>query len=897
VSITGQAFRASGAVSPASAPADPGIAGVTIFLDSNRNGRLDAGETSTRTDANGNYSFTGLAAGSYAVGAQLPAGLRGFSAQALSFRLTLPDGATFTNLNFALTGEAEGLVRNVFERVLVRPPNLDGQTALSNRLRAGTLTGGRLLQDVLGSGEFRSAVAPVARMLAAFFPGQPVNPNLFRANLQLVRVGLTQDAAVLNILYSQAFVGRFGNTGALSNAAYVRFLYQRLLRRNPAPAEQAAGVRGLARGAPNRGQLLLQLLGTAAFTKANPDVNNRVAVSMAYLGLLGRPADLPGFRSALRFLNGGGTVAALGSRLLASAEYRASRGFTDLFLSDVQAQQVKPAVNVLSRLQAYNRSTGQFDLPVNAQSLTGLTTVNGSAAPANVYFVAHGWAPGFAQDVALHSTPGNPLKVWQTPEFPGGLAPVGPDSPWLFGGVDQVSAEGFAQAVVNTDPNAVVIAYSWIDESGTAGVGSVSLKNPIPLLLGGQSEAYTQLNGLRLAEAVRQSLAPTFFLNKGLIHVLGHSHGAKVATVAALSLQQAGVPVSHLTTLESPETGPDLFGDLVHVPGLIGAQNFLWYYMQQMAISTQPVGADRTPQQSGGAFQTFIDNYSSLFGFGSPLGGFPGLANVVDVLLQSQILYPLPSDFNSPNVAEQLAATFFGAHDYPPPWYAQASLQTLGTASPNGLNWSPLLSPTAAPAAGLYGQTWSSNVFNQQFNLSGVNPPPTFTPSFTPLAYATQYTAGQVAENAGAITLGGGAGPLSLLAMTFTPLAAGGSAGQFGTGLDFRFEFKDASAGDQLVFWARGDVSLDSPLAKIDSGELGYTTIPLFVMSGAAAGAQAQQATVSMDLFANNPSGALLGAFSSTRAPVFGFSLLRAPGSTATVTVSNIRQFTDGSPT
>ena len=40
---------------------EAGLAGVTVFLDTNNNGVLDTGETSTTTDANGNYSFTNLA--------------------------------------------------------------------------------------------------------------------------------------------------------------------------------------------------------------------------------------------------------------------------------------------------------------------------------------------------------------------------------------------------------------------------------------------------------------------------------------------------------------------------------------------------------------------------------------------------------------------------------------------------------------------------------------------------------------------------------------------------------------------------------------------------------------------------------------------------------------------
>jgi subtilase family serine protease len=48
-------------------PDEPGLAGWTIFLDSNGDGLLDPGEVSTVTDATGNYAFTGLAPGSYIV--------------------------------------------------------------------------------------------------------------------------------------------------------------------------------------------------------------------------------------------------------------------------------------------------------------------------------------------------------------------------------------------------------------------------------------------------------------------------------------------------------------------------------------------------------------------------------------------------------------------------------------------------------------------------------------------------------------------------------------------------------------------------------------------------------------------------------------------------------------
>lgn len=48
-------------------PTEPKLAGWTIFIDSNANGQLDPGETSTTTDTSGNYSFGNLAPGDYSI--------------------------------------------------------------------------------------------------------------------------------------------------------------------------------------------------------------------------------------------------------------------------------------------------------------------------------------------------------------------------------------------------------------------------------------------------------------------------------------------------------------------------------------------------------------------------------------------------------------------------------------------------------------------------------------------------------------------------------------------------------------------------------------------------------------------------------------------------------------
>jgi hypothetical protein len=53
---------------------EAGLAGVTVYLDQNRNGALDAGETFTTTGATGTYAFNNLAAGTYTVREVVPTG-------------------------------------------------------------------------------------------------------------------------------------------------------------------------------------------------------------------------------------------------------------------------------------------------------------------------------------------------------------------------------------------------------------------------------------------------------------------------------------------------------------------------------------------------------------------------------------------------------------------------------------------------------------------------------------------------------------------------------------------------------------------------------------------------------------------------------------------------------
>ncbi len=85
---------------------EAGVAGRTVFLDIDGTGAPDATNVSTTTDANGNYTFLGLASGSYTVREVVPSGV---TATTQARTVTVTSGQSASNVNFgeelpAITG-------------------------------------------------------------------------------------------------------------------------------------------------------------------------------------------------------------------------------------------------------------------------------------------------------------------------------------------------------------------------------------------------------------------------------------------------------------------------------------------------------------------------------------------------------------------------------------------------------------------------------------------------------------------------------------------------------------------------------------------------------------------------------------------------------------------------
>jgi hypothetical protein len=359
--------------------------------------------------------------------------------------------------------------------------------------------------------------------------------------------------------------------------------------------------------------------------------------------------------------------------------------------------------------------------PVAAGSL-------GDLRNSNVYVVTHGWAPGW-NDAVLRAD--SQLRWWSTAAGvdPKSYGPCNPtrqvcswpsDFAWTASSVIHdgrpfvISASGLLPAIVANDPNALVLAYSWLDDSATDAADFIHLQCAFI------SEGYTNLNGLRLASGLRTILGDGFWdlPRNNSLHLIGHSHGSKVATTAAWALQRLGRQVDQLTILDSPES---------YLTREAGAANFNWFYLNDMTISTNPT--------KGRAKEIFVDNYVSELGF--PYTDFGSLGGVVDVVLQPVTLYPDDSQ-----VADD--------HVYAATWYAGAAAvgRRLQPRVLVGLDWSPVLQrANTAKLAHRYEQTWPQVTAAGQVQLAARSPSPDTSFSRSGIDFAFAETSGTATWN------------------------------------------------------------------------------------------------------------------------------------------------------
>lgn len=332
-----------------------------------------------------------------------------------------------------------------------------------------------------------------------------------------------------------------------------------------------------------------------------------------------------------------------------------------------------------------------------------LMTADENGVWPTLYVVTHGWAPGYRSAV---SAAGGKLHWWSKEASVGGRwsgdwawAPFGPLTKPAF----PVSSTGICQQILTLDPKATVVAYSWLDDSATD--DSVTTDY--------ESEAHTHTNGMRLANALIKAVTPEFWKEGGRVHLIGHSHGSKVCTVAALTLQQAGIQAAHLTILDSPES---------NLPLESNGANLLGLYLQGLNIQNQSYDC---------AAGTFVDIYPSCFGVGyassdpkSPLN------NIVEVALKPTKIYSYTDAAD--------------AHTYAAGWYSGAAAGAKAQGQPPvGLAWPPV-PKDYQPALN---QTWpggSPSQANQWLLTAGPSQIDRYAYTPNGLAVDTSYTTGNV---------------------------------------------------------------------------------------------------------------------------------------------------------
>jgi hypothetical protein len=257
------------------------------------------------------------------------------------------------------------------------------------------------------------------------------------------------------------------------------------------------------------------------------------------------------------------------------------------------ASQSAPAAEPIIGRDDHRPFLGESDVPL-AQRLTryspGETDGPGEfrrlkagdlADVERVYVFTHGWVPGSKTDAdLLYATEGEVVTAWD---------------PRLSNVNGETLVEAYVpllDALARRDPDAAVLWFSWVDQSGTD-TGLFSARNSLHA---------TSVNGRRLAIALADLIGD----GSPQVHLIGHSHGCIVSTHAALSLRRRP---EQLTLLDCPEDWFSRSG---------GAAGLLNHLLPRL-------------QPGRGAGSTFVDAYASMFG--KAYHDEPGLADVVDVRL------------------------------------------------------------------------------------------------------------------------------------------------------------------------------------------------------------------------------------------------------------------------
>jgi len=303
---------------------DAGLRNRTVFLDSDNDGRLDAGEQSATTNAAGQYAFNDLSPGMYRVRMALPAG----AAATRTVDASVVEGDTLVGQDlgvrvneatryFPLTPllysvphtEAtvnEGLVDTLYRGILGREGREPGRSAVLARLNSGApLTD--IVGDFLRSREYRGL--QVQKYYDVFL-GRAGLPGEVDSWVRALESGRPVPDVIAGFMTSSEFT----NAGRTDAASFVRASYQLLLGRDQRAGEGDGWRVSLDSGAMTRAGVVKSFL-------ASTEANERL-LSAVYAAWLNRPLDAAGKTFWTGQLASGLTFEGLAGAIFSSQEVR-----------------------------------------------------------------------------------------------------------------------------------------------------------------------------------------------------------------------------------------------------------------------------------------------------------------------------------------------------------------------------------------------------------------------------------------------------------------------------------------------------------------------------------------------------------------------------------------------